>query len=584
MTKTWALGLILAARLTAAAAPQAPDSFSKLAEDYWETQMRLSPLTATFVNHPRYHDTLDDYSAAGRETSRKDLSALLQRLKALRPDQLAEPERTSAEIMRWQVEMSLERDRHKFWQFDVDHMDGPQGWIPSVIELAQPMATPTDVEHLLTRLQGVGKLFSDHTANLREGLKAKRVAARVPVEKAIKQLEEMVGAPAGQSPYVGACKRLSSILRARHTPRVVAAVESHVYPAYREYLRFLKEDYLPRSRTGNIGLSGISGGVDAYRYQIKYHTTLDKTAAGLHATGLEELAHIRRELEVVARRMGHEGDMKSFLEKVRTEPANFFKTREEVLKSAQDLVAQTYAKLPEFFGVLPKTQLVVKPIEEYKEKNDTAARYYQPPDDLSRPGIYYINTYEPHTRARYGMASLAAHEGVPGHHMQIAIALEQRGLPAFRRNAGFTAYVEGWALYAERLADEMGLYPDDLSRVGMLSDQAWRAARLVIDTGLHAKAWTRQQAIAFMKENTAASEEECVTEIDRYTIWPGQALAYKVGQMELLALRRDLDKALEGRLSLKDYHDAVLLPGSVPLPLLRRMVTAKLAPKAAVTR
>jgi uncharacterized protein (DUF885 family) len=299
---------------------------------------------------------------------------------------------------------------------------------------------------------------------------------------------------------------------------------------------------------------------------------VDLSADELHRIGLEEIEVLRDEMTQIARRAGHAGDLENFLESVRKDPENFFKTREEVLKNAELLVGRSTEKLPEWFGALPKTALVVKPIEEFQEKNDAAARYFQPPTDLARPGVYYINTYKPESRPRFSMASLAAHEGVPGHHLQIALALENAGLPQFRRSAGFTAYIEGWALYAERLGDEMGLYPDDLSRLGMLSDQALRAARLVVDTGIHAKDWPRDRAIEFMRSNTPMSQEEIEAEVDRYTVWPGQALAYKVGQREIMALRDEARSRTGRRFDIKAFHDAVLRHGPLPLPVLRESV------------
>lgn len=539
-----------------------------LSKDYWEAQMRLSPLYATFVNHPRYHDRLDDNGPSGRETEEREWKALQERLSRIDLKLLGASDQITAEVMRWQLDLAIQRFKHKFYQWDVDHMDGPQSWIPSAVELAQPMKTEDDAEALLSRMRALPRYFDAQIANLREGLKEGRVAALVPVEKTIRQLEDLAKSPADRSPYVSAAKKLPDALRAKYLPLVVASVKENAETANNNYLKFLKNEYLAKARPVKIGLNFLPGGREAYRHQILYHTTLDKSPEELHKLGLKELESIHREMETIASRMGSTGTLKAFLDQVRKNPANFYKTRDEILHDAQALVSLSQDRLPDYFGVLPKTPLIVKPVEDYKEKNETTARYYQPPDDLSRPGIYYINTYEPPTRTRFSMTSLAAHEGVPGHHLQIALALEQRGLPAFRRNAGFNAFVEGWALYAERLADEMGLYQDDLSRIGMLSDQAWRAARLVIDTGLHAEGWTRARAIEFMRENTASSQEECETEIDRYTIWPGQALSYKVGQLELQSLRARQARKLGERFDIRAFHDAVLRNGAVPLTLL----------------
>ena len=552
---------------------QAPSqAFAQLAQDYWDVQMKLSPLYATFVNDPRYQDQLDDYGASGRAEENRLITALSTRLQALDRASLSDTDRVSWDVLKELLDVTLLAEKQKLWQWNVDHMDGPQSWIPTVIAMGQPMKDAADAEALLIRLKTVPTLFAQQTANLREGLAEGRVAARVPVQKIIAQLDGLLKIPAADSAYLKALERLPAALRPEYQPRLVEAVETHVYPAYRDYRRFLNDEYLSKSRETKIGLSALPGGREAYLYEIRAQTTVERTPEDLHALGLSELEGIHKEMEAVKKRAGFKGALPAFLESVRKDPKNFFETREQVLETARGIVARVKTQLPRKFGMLPKTDLEVRPIEDYKEKNDVAARYYQPPDDLSRSGIYFINTYEPATRPRFSMTSLACHEGVPGHHLQIALALEQRGLPAFRRNAGFTAYVEGWALYSERLCDELGMYTDDLARLGMLSDQALRAARLVVDTGIHALGWERQQAIDFMKANTPMGEEEIIAEVDRYTIWPGQALAYKVGQREIASLRAQSEKSLGAKFDIRAFHDTVLKNGAVPLSVLRGLV------------
>ena len=568
--------LLLAALLAVPsfAEPQSPylAPFARLEQDYWDAQMKLSPLYATFVNDPRYQDQLDDYGAAGRAEEHRLIEDLSKRLAAIDRASLSETDRVSWDVLKEQLAVTLLGEKQKLWQWNADHMDGPQSWVPTVIAMAQPMKDAPDAEKLLVRLKEVPTLFAQQTANLREGVAEGRVAARVPVQKLIAQLDGLLQTPAKDSAYLKALERLPADLRPKYQPLLVQAVQTHVYPAYRDYRRFLHDEYLPKSRATKIGLSALPGGRDAYLYEIRAQTTVEKTPEELHALGLSELEGIHKEMAAIQARAGFKGPLSSYLASVRKDPKNFFTTREQVLETARAIVARVKAKLPEEFGLLPKTDLEVRPIEDYKEKNDVAARYYQPPDDLSRNGIYFINTYEPTSRPRFSMNSLACHEGVPGHHLQIALALEQRGLPAFRRNAGFTAFVEGWALYSERLCDEMGMYTDDLARLGMLSDQALRAARLVVDTGIHALGWERQQAIDFMKANTPMGEDEIVAEVDRYTIWPGQALAYKVGQREIAALRAQSRAALGDRFDLRAFHDTVLRNGALPLSVLRGLV------------
>ena len=555
---------LLFAVLLSAVPLRADEAASKLFSDYWAEQMRLSPLDATFYGEHGYDDLLDDNSLAGRAARKASDETLLKRARMLDLKTLTLEERLSVSVMKTLLDDELEGLALPFQEFEVDHMSGGQSWIPTVIQTAQPMRDAADAAALEKRLQAVPLYFTRHRENLASGLKTGRVAARVPTEKLIRQLEEMLAAPVEKSPYIDACDRLPEPLRAEWKPRLIKVVEAEVAPALRGLVAFLRDDYLAKTRDANIGLSGVAGGRAMYRHNIHAHTTVDRSPEELHKIGLEELKGIRGEMTQIARHVGHAGDLESFLESVRRDPANFFTTREDLLKNAELLVGKATVKLPEWFGILPKTALVVKPVEQFQEKNEAAARYFRPPTDLSRPGVYYINTYKPESRPRFSMTSLAVHEGVPGHHLQIALALENKELPLFRRNAGFTSYVEGWALYTERLGDEMGLYQDDLSRLGMLSDQSLRAARLVVDTGIHAKGWSRDKAIEFMKSNTPMSQEEIEAEVDRYTVWPGQALAYKVGQREFMALREEVKARTGRRFDIKAFHDAILRHGPLP--------------------
>ncbi|HVE14900.1 MAG TPA: DUF885 domain-containing protein, partial [Elusimicrobiota bacterium] len=572
----------------AVVAPAAPaaKTFAKaavdqLAADYWDASLRLNPLTATFVRYPRYQDRLPDISAVGREDERRTFTALLERLKTVDRAALEANDRITYDLMREALELELSSLAHKFWQWNVDSMDGPQTTIPAYVELAQPMANEADAEALLARIRAMPVLFASQIENLKEGLAEGRVASRIAVTRTSEQLAEMLKTPADQTPFAAAAKRLPEPLRAKYAPLVAKAVAESTYGAYRLYLDFLSKEYLSRSRPDDKpGLSYLPGAKAAYAWKIRYFTTVDKSADELHAVGLEELDGIRKEMEAITRRMGHSGDIRSFIDKAKADKANYFKSRQEMLDTARAMIARAQSLLPRFFGVLPKTPLVVKATEEYREKNAAAAEYYPPDDQLTRPGIYYIDTYSPETHTRFGMASLAAHEGLPGHHFQMALSLENRSLPAFRRNGGSDAYVEGWALYSERLADEMGLYTDDLSRLGMLSDQALRACRLVVDTGLHAKGWSRRRAIDFMRDNTLLSEEESTAEIDRYIVWPGQALAYKVGQREIQALRRESATSLGDKFDIRAFHDLVLKNGPVTLPILRKVLLGRLCARS----
>lgn len=547
------------------------EALASLCRDYWEAEMRKNPTYATFLADNRYNDKLEDIGPKGRERDLKDIREFQARLSAIDLESLSGPDKVTWDTLKLKLEFSKEWYGHKFYQWGVDQMDGPQSWFAQLMNFT-PLKTKKDAKDLLSRFNAYPGYLGQYISNLKEGLAEGRTAARVPTLRVIEQIDGMLAVPPEGSPFGQKAANLPQELRSPYEAKLMKAVQKSVYPALEGLSRFLKEEYLPHTREKEVGVWAIEGGTQAYRFMIRYHTTLEWTAEELHRIGLQELKEIHDEMADIAKRMGHEGSLVAFFDKVKSDPKNFFSTREEVQESAKKLMSRIYEKLPRYFGALPAIACEIKPIEEYREKDAAAAFYYPPPEDGSRPGIYYINTYEPSSRARYEMAPLAAHEAVPGHHLQIALAVEAKGLPQFRRHSHFTAFTEGWALYTERLADEMGIYEDDITRFGMLTNQALRASRLVVDTGMHALHWTRQQAIDFMKENALMPELEVVTEVDRYIIWPGQALAYKVGQRELQALRKEAEEKLGLKFDIRKFHDVVLKNGSVPLPTLRQIV------------
>jgi len=521
-----------------------------ICDDCWEASLRENPTYATYLGDFRYNDRLADISETGR-ARRHDLNeGFLSRLRKLDLGVLSENDRVTADILRLQLEQSLEEEQHKFWQWDVDQMGGPQADFPQLLNF-HPL---TDEKGLEARFRAFGLYMDQYLDNLRAGVREGRVAMRVAVERVIGQLRALLGTPEEKSPFAA-------------RPSLLPAIRDSVFPAYRRMLRYLEDEYLAKARTRDVGLWALPHGAEAYRFRIRLHTTTELSAEEIHRIGLEELRSIQDEMRTIAK-----GDLKAFLERARKDPKNFFSSREDLLETARRELSKAAAKLPQWFKRLPKNPCEVKAIEDYREKDSVAAFYYPPDEKLTRKGIFYANTFEATSRPRFNMPALAVHEAVPGHHLQIALAMEIEGLPRFRRQAGFTAFVEGWGLYSERLGDEMGLYEDELSRFGMLTYQAWRACRLVVDTGLHSMRWTREQAIAFFRENLALTETEVLNEVDRYIIWPGQALAYMIGKREILALREEAKKALGAGFDIKEFHDVVLRNGAIPLTTLRRLV------------
>ncbi|HEY7737119.1 MAG TPA: DUF885 domain-containing protein, partial [Candidatus Limnocylindrales bacterium] len=352
-----------------------------------------------------------------------------------------------------------------------------------------------------------------------------------------------------------------------------STIRDVVRPAFSRYREMLRDEVRPVARASDRpGLMHVPGGGDAYRRLIRHHTSLDLDAEEIHATGLREIARIDAEFVELGGRVLGTRDLPETLERLRKDPALFFATRDEVQAKATDALSRAHNAIPEWFGILPAAPCEVVRMEAHEEKHSTLAYYRQPAADGSRPGQYFINTYQPETRARYEAEALAYHEAIPGHHLQLAIGQERADLPAFRRHLGPTAYVEGWGLYTERLSDEMGLYSGDLDRFGILSFDAWRACRLVVDTGMHALGWTRDRAIAFMSDHTALAANNIANEVDRYIVWPGQALGYKTGQLELLRLRAAARDRLGSAFDIRAFHDVVLGAGAVPLPTLRELV------------
>ncbi len=531
---------------------------AKLGDDYWESVLRHAPTFATYLGDFRYNDRLADLSEAGRAERRKDAEGFLARLSKIDRAALGESDRVTADILKLQLEQSLEDEKHKFWQWEVDQMGGPQADFPQLMNF-HPLA---DEAGLTSRFRAFPKYIDQYLENLRAGVLEGRIAMREAVERVIGQLKSMLATPVEKSPFAA-------------KPSLVPAITDSVYPAYRKMLDDLEKEYLPKSRTRDVGLWALPGGRAAHDFRIRFHTTTTLTAEEIHQIGLDELRGIQKEMAAIAK-----GDLKAFMTRLKADPKSFFASREEVLASATREVAKCKAALPRWFGRLPKNDCEVKAIEDYREKDSVAAFYYPPDEKLTRKGIFYANTYEPASRPRFNMPALAVHEAVPGHHLQIALAMEIEGLPRFRRQAGFTAFVEGWGLYSERLGDEMGLYETELDRFGMLTYQAWRACRLVVDTGLHALRWTRQQAIDFFMENVALTETEVLNEVDRYIIWPGQALAYMIGKREIMALREEARKSLGPRFDIREFHDVVLRNGAVPLTTLRSVVRGWAAAKA----
>ena len=433
--------------------------------------------------------------------------------------------------------------------------------------------------NLVSRYRQVAGSIDADIANLRTGLAQGRVANAESIRRTVDlvegQLEKDVATWTLIKPadVIVALEDGEESERQALAAQVRSIVGNDIKSGFARYLAFLRDELVPAGRTGDqIGVHALPGGLACYEASIAGHINLDKSADEIHALGLAEIERINAEMAVLGKSLFRKKDLASTIAHLRTSKDLYFTSAEEIVAKAESSLARAKAAIPNFFGILPKTDCVVTEIPEYEAPYTTIAYYKEPHANGAKPGEYYINTYKPETRPRFEMEVLAYHESIPGHHLQIAISQERGDLPMFRRHGGSTAFVEGWALYTERLSDEMGMYSGDIDRMGMLSYDAWRASRLVVDTGIHAKGWTREQAETFMREHTALTEGNIANEVDRYISWPGQAVAYKIGQLEIFRLRRMAKDQLGDAFDLKGFHDAVLSQGAVTLPVLAAQI------------
>ncbi|HEV7556722.1 MAG TPA: DUF885 domain-containing protein [Kofleriaceae bacterium] len=550
--------------------------------DHWEWLMWWAPTWATTIGDHRYDDRLASRDAAAVAEVDAERVALIGRLNEL--GTLGDVDGVTRALLVAQLEAQHGLEICRFHEWNVSSGgDSLLGELSYLVE-SHTVTTPQDARNLVTRMGQGAKAIDDTIANLATGLAAGRVAGAEKVRRAIEQLDAELAMPTDRWSMVapgwakppepdpwpaGARDRELGALR-----EVVAA---KLEPAFVRLRNFLRDRILPNARVDNEGLAGLPDGDRCYRAAILSQLGLSMSPDQLHELGTIEIARTDQAIAALGAKVLGTSDLASTIARLRTDPALYFTSREEILAAAQTALDRAKAATPRFFSTLPKTDCVMREIPAYEAPYSTIAYYRQPHYDGTKPGEYFVNTLKPETRPRFELEALTWHESIPGHHTQIALAQELGALPMFRKLDGSTAYVEGWALYTERLAHEMGLYSSDLDRIGQLSYDAWRASRLVVDTGLHALGWTRAKAVAYMREHTALTEVNISNEVDRYIGWPGQALAYKVGQLDILALRAKAETELGAKFDLKAFHAVVLGAGAVTLPVLRDRVAAWIA-------
>ena len=555
----------------------------RLAEEYWDATLEADPTEGTVLGDHRYGDRLSDISQAGQ-------AAVIARLEGLRTSAAALPAEAEPEAALTMAALRQAIDgRLAFLAADpraytVDAMNGPQTGFLDLAAL-QPLRDPADGEAMLSRWWAMGPWVDQQITQLRRGLAEGRSPVAGSVRRVIAQLDELAARHREEWPLLDPLKAehagwSDSAWRAFEVG-LAGAVREGLRPAFARYRTFLADEALPQARDeAHVGICNVPGGAELYAQLARAHTTTDRSPQEIHEIGLAEIARIDAEIAELGGRVLGTPDLPGTLAALRGDPSVHFSSGEEIVAVAEASLARAVAAIPGWFGRLPRARCVVTRMQAHEEQHSTIAYYRQPPQDGSRPGQYYINTYAPQTRPRYEAEALAFHESVPGHHLQVAIGQELEHLPSFRRHGETTAFVEGWGLYSERLADEMGLYSGDLDRIGMLSYDAWRASRLVVDTGMHFLAWSRPAAIDFMAAHTALGLNNIANEVDRYIGWPGQALAYKMGQLEIRRIRADAETALGARFDIRRFHDAVLGHGALPLSVLRSSVAADLGLEA----
>jgi uncharacterized protein (DUF885 family) len=547
---------------------------TELSDRFWEGILELNPTTATVYGDERYADRLEDPSPAGRAQARRLMETTKAEAEAIPPDGLSIEDRITRDMLIVIADLSVEEDEQGTHRLRVvDQIGGPQTLLPQICQF-QSADTPERLEKFLARLRAYPAYMAANTDILRESLATGLTAPRIVAERTVQQLERLLAIPIEEAVVPAMAKVASEEDR----ERVREVVRDEVYPADAAFLEVLSGDYLAATRE-EPGLWSAPNGDSLYRTQIRAWTTLDMEPDEVHRIGLEELEIVEAGRRTIAEAAGFGTDTRAYRASLAADPTNQPGSKEELLARAREDIDRAMAIAPRYFGTLPKAGIEVRAVEEFKEKDAPFAYYFPPSTDGTRPGIYYANGYDLASRKYTKLASTTYHEAVPGHHFQIALEMENTKLNTFRRLGARIvggAYVEGWGLYSEKLADEMGLFRSEAERFGMLDAVAWRAARLVVDTGLHALRWTRQESVDFLL-GAGLSETDAVIETDRYIAWPGQALTYMIGCREIERLRRELSARDGSGFDLRAFHDALLGHGSLPLATLARELPTWLA-------
>ncbi len=548
--------------------------------DYFEASLALNPIQATFIGDKRYNDQLPNFFSADFRQKTHDFNVeWLNKIQAIDRDALNEQDKISYDLFVYQQEQSLEGEQFADWMLPVNQFFSVHNFFAQLGSgvSAQPFQTAEDYDNWLSRVDGMVVINQQAIDNMRQGMAEGVVQPKIVMEKVLPQLQAHIVDDVEQSVFYGPVNNLpegfSEEQKQQITEKYRAAIADKIIPIFQSMHDFIRDEYLPAS-SDTVGMSYLPNGEDWYNFRIKAQTTTDKTADEIHQFGLDEVERIRGEMEQVMQQVGFEGDLQEFFTWLKASDQFYYTDKEELLQGYRDLQAKVNALLPSLFDIAPKADYEVRAVEAFREQSQAGASYQPSSPDGSRPGIFYVNTYNLRAQPKYGMETLSLHEASPGHHFQIAIQQEIEDMPNFRRFGGYTAFSEGWALYAESIGKEMGMFEDPYQYFGRLSDEMLRAMRLVVDTGLHAKGWTREQAIEFMQNNSDMAESDVVAEVERYIVIAGQALAYKMGQSVISELRAQAENELGDNFDIKAFHRVVLTGGAMPMDILRQRVNS----------
>jgi uncharacterized protein (DUF885 family) len=549
-------------------------SLARLYQDYWEFFLAEFPTYATYLGDHRYDDKLEDASETHYQSRIQKTREFLDQLHSHKKPR-SSADRLNYELFERKLSDTLEESKFQPFLQPISQQEGPHIEFPQLITY-HPFNTVRDFENYLSRLNIFPRLVDQLISCMKKGITRRIVQAKVVVEKTVPQMDAHIVEDPNRSefykPFASSESMKGINQRDRLRDEARQAVSRSIVPSYKKLRDFVAGPYLGGAREEE-GIWSLNDGKERYEFYIRHHTTTMFSPDQIHQLGLDELTRIHAEMRGILANAGFKGSLQEYANKMRNDRSMYYSSAAELLAGFRAILRKMDAKLPELFGRLPIAKYDLREIETYRADSAPDAYYYPPPEDGSRPAYFYVNTFRPETRPKYTMEALAYHEAVPGHHLQIAIQQELDRLPMFRRHAGYSAFVEGWALYSERLPKEIGFYQTLDSDFGRLTLEAWRAARLVVDTGIHHKHWTREMAIRFMEENTALSGQNVVSEVDRYIAWPGQALAYKIGERKISELRGKAEKYLGSKFNLRSFHDELLNDGALALDVLESKMT-----------